>query len=921
MDRTSKTHVCPLLIACFLGFSLGAKGQVELISSDTLRIDSLRVEEIKIGYAVGNQQTLSGAVDKVSEKRMNKGFVTTPLEALSGQSAGVSISSGENRAAMLSSVRVRGTTSLTGGNDPLVIIDGVSADLSALNTIYPADIESFTILKDASETAQYGSRGASGVIEVATKKGKSESFRVSYTGNYGVQSVYKNLEMLSADEFRAVARQLNMDILDLGNQTNFPEEITRLGVMQNHHIAFGGGTNTTNYRASIGMMDRKEVVQNNAYQNFTAKVNLSQKAFQDRFQLDMGLFGSLQKNNYLTDEQKTFYSAATFNPTFPNHRNPETGSWDQITNASQITNPLAWLEVQDDESNAHFNTHMKFSLLLNRHLTFSVFGSYSYNVIENSQYLPTSVWAHGQAYKGENKTEDLLGNMMLSYTNTWGKHKLDVLGLAEVQKKILTGFYTTVTNFTTDQYGYNNLQAGAVRLWEGTGSFYESPRLASFLARFNYVYDGKYVLTANARADASSKVGENNRWGFFPSTSLAWILSEEGFLKEVSFLNNLKLRAGYGVSGNLGAIDSYNSLQLMKPNGVVSVNGAPTVTMGVIRNANPDLKWEVKRTFNVGLDAGFFQNRLILAADYYHAKTSDMLYLYDVSVPPFAYNKLLANLGSMENSGVELGLGITPLQKKDMELNINVNVAFQKNKLLSLSGMYNGQYMSAPQYTPIASLNGAGFHGGNNHIVYQIVGESLGVFYLPHCTGLVEQADGSYRYEVADLNGNGVNLEDGEDRYVAGQATPKAMLGSNFSFRYRNFDISLQINGAFGHKIYNGTALSYMNMGSFPDYNVMKGAPEQRIKDQTATDYWLENGDYVNFDYLTVGWNVPLGKLKKYIRYLRLSASVNNLATITAYSGLTPMINSSIVNSTLGVDDKRNYPVARSYSIGLNFQF
>lgn len=921
MDRTSKTHVCPLLIACFLGFSLGAKGQVELISSDTLRIDSLRVEEIKIGYAVGNQQTLSGAVDKVSEKRMNKGFVTTPLEALSGQSAGVSISSGENRAAMLSSVRVRGTTSLTGGNDPLVIIDGVSADLSALNTIYPADIESFTILKDASEAAQYGSRGASGVIEVATKKGKSESFRVSYTGNYGVQSVYKNLEMLSADEFRVVARQLNMDILDLGNQTNFPEEITRLGVMQNHHIAFGGGTNTTNYRASIGMMDRKEVVQNNAYQNFTAKVNLSQKAFQDRFQLDMGLFGSLQKNNYLTDEQKTFYSAATFNPTFPNHRNPETGSWDQITNASQITNPLAWLEVQDDESNALFNTHMKLSLLLNRHLTFSVFGSYSYNVIENSQYLPTSVWAHGQAYKGENKTEDLLGNMMLSYTNTWGKHKLDVLGLAEVQKKILTGFYTTVTNFTTDQYGYNNLQAGAVRLWEGTGSFYESPRLASFLARFNYVYDGKYVLTANARADASSKVGENNRWGFFPSTSLAWVLSEEGFLKDVSFLNNLKLRAGYGVSGNLGAIDSYNSLQLMKPNGVVSVNGAPTVTMGVIRNANPDLKWEVKRTFNVGLDAGFFQNRLILAADYYHAKTSDMLYLYDVSVPPFAYNKLLANLGSMENSGVELGLGITPLQKKDMELNINVNVAFQKNKLLSLSGMYNGQYMSAPQYTPIASLNGAGFHGGNNHIVYQIVGESLGVFYLPHCTGLVEQADGSYRYEVADLNGSGVNLEDGEDRYVAGQATPKAMLGSNFSFRYRNFDISLQINGAFGHKIYNGTALSYMNMGSFPDYNVMKGAPEQRIKDQTATDYWLENGDYVNFDYLTVGWNVPLGKLKKYIRYLRLSASVNNLATITAYSGLTPMINSSIVNSTLGVDDKRNYPVARSYSIGLNFQF
>ena len=234
-----------------------------------------------------------------------------------------------------------------------------------------------------------------------------------------------------------------------------------------------------------------------------------------------------------------------------------------------------------------------------------------------------------------------------------------------------------------------------------------------------------------------------------------------------------------------------------------------------------------------------------------------MLYLYDVSVPPFAYNKMLANLGSMRNSGVELGIGVTPLRTKDMELNINVNVTFQRNKLLSLSGYYKGEYMSAPEYTSISDLNGAGFHGGYNHIVYQMVGQPLGIFYLPKCTGLVSDGNGGY----------------------------------------------------------------YMNMDIFPDYNVLREAPSRNIQDQTATDYWLEKGDYINFDYLTLGWNVPLGNLRKYVRNVRLSVSVNNLATITGYSGLTPMINSSIVNNTLGIDDKRSYPVVRSYTMGLSFNF
>jgi hypothetical protein len=356
------------------------------------------------------------------------------------------------------------------------------------------------------------------------------------------------------------------------------------------------------------------------------------------------------------------------------------------------------------------------------------------------------------------------------------------------------------------------------------------------------------------------------------------------------------------------------------PTGIVAWNGSPIVTMGFVRNANPDLKWESKTSFNIGADIGLWMNRLVLTAEYYYTKTRDMLYLYDVSVPPFAYEKLLANMGQMSNQGLEIGLGLTPIQHRDMELNVNVNLSFQKNKLISLSGQHNGQQMTASDITAIGGLDGAGFHSGNNNIVYQIVGQPLGVFFLPHCTGLKQNDDGSYSYQLADLNNDGqINIEAG-DRRICGQATPKMTLGSNISLRYKNFDISLQMNGAFGHKIYNGTSLTYMNMGSFPDYNVMTDAPKRNIYDQTATDYWLKSGDYLNFDYLTVGWNVPL-RQTRYISSLRVSASVNNLATLTHYDGLTPMINSSAVNSTLGIDDKRCYPPYRSYSIGVSIQF
>lgn len=895
---------------CFQSLSAQENPQTELPPDSILNI----------GYARGSLINLSGSVERITESQMNKEQITNPLEAIQGRVAGLTILKSSNGMAALESVRMRGTTSLTSGNDPLIIVDGVLGDLTMLTSIYPADIESFTILKDASETAQYGSRGASGVINIVTKKGVAGKTRVNYSGSFGIAHVYRHLDMLSGAEFRKAVAENNLQILDKGYDTDFQKEIEQVGLQQNHNIAFYGGGEASNYRVSLGYQDRQGVVDNESMKLFTANMNMSQKLLDGFIDCELGLFGSVKKNRTLFDTQKTFYSAATFNPTFPNHKNPETGGWDQITTASQITNPLAWMEVDNNNDASYLSAHARLTFNLMEDLKLVMFGSYTYNDAEDAQYLPTSVWANGQAYRGDRKSESLLGNLMLTYRKQAGAHFFDVLALGELEKNIYKGFYTTVTNFSSNALGYHNLQAGALRPWDGTGSYYEDPHLASFLGRVNYTYDNRYVVTLNARTDASSKFGRNHKWGFFPSASLAWNVTEEAFMKQFRSVDNLKLRVGYGLAGNQGGIDSYTTMALVRPNGVAPVGNAPLVTYESMKNVNPDLKWEVKHTFNAGFDLSMYGNRLLLSVNYYNSKTTDMLYQYNVSVPPFPYSTLLANLGSMRNSGTEVSVGVTPLKTKDMELNINANITFQKNKLLSLSGVYNGEYISASEYTAIAGLNGAGTHGGYNNIVYQIVGQPLGVFYLPHCEGLVSDGEGGYTYQIADLNGGGVNLEDGEDRYVAGQAIPKVLLGSNISFRYKNIDISLQINGAFGHKVYNGTSLSYMNMNSLPDYNVLAEAPKRMIKDQTATDYWLESGNYVNFDYLTVGWTVPL-KPRRFLKGIRLAGTVNNLGTISGYSGLTPLVNSSLVDATLGVDDKRTYPLLRTYTVSLSLNF
>ena len=557
-----------------------------ILAPQTLCAQSVNIEGL-------DSLRLSGSVSVVEPELLKKGVLNNALDALSGQTAGVNVTTnGLDRIAMLNSVRVRGTTSIMGGNDPLVIIDGVTSDVATLATIYPADIESFTVLKNASETALYGSRGASGVIQVKTKKGTGKGFQISYEGNYGIEAMYKSMEMLNAAEYIAAAQKYGLEYNNKGYDTNFRKAITRTGNIQNHYLAFSGGTPQSNYRASFGYIDHNTIIRSKGYRNLVAKIDVTQKAFGDKLTGDFGVFGSSFKNNDIFDSQALFYSADAMNPTYPYDK--LNGSWVKNGAASQVNPPGALLKERNDTKNMNFNAHLKLNYDMTNSLSVSAFGAYSYASNENNQFCPTWVWAQGNLYRGEFKSEDWLANVSFNYQHSWGIHNLKAMVGAEYQKDIRTGFWTSAKGITNNDMYYHNIGAAASRPFGGTDSNYEDPTLASVMGNVDYTLYNKYSLSVSMRGDGSSMVGNDHTWGFFPSVSLSWDMKQEKWLRSLKEITMLKLRTGYGCSGNLGGISSYTTLNTVRQNGIVSVNSSPTVTMGMISNNNPDLKWETR---------------------------------------------------------------------------------------------------------------------------------------------------------------------------------------------------------------------------------------------------------------------------------------------------------------------------------------
>lgn len=921
------------LVFSYVGFNnieipVNGKTQINV----TMKEDSQALDEVLVvGYATGSKRTVSGVVERVKKEDMNKGIVTDPTEALKGKVAGVSITSAGGGDPMGgTNIAIRGVSSLSGGNDPLVIVDGVFGDKRMMEALSPNDIETITILKDASETAQYGSRGAAGVIVITTTKGKAGVARIDYSGQFGVGTTYKKIDMLSPEDYVA-----QPGAIDAGSRSNWYDLVTRDNpITQNHNVAFSTGSENGNMRASLGVVQRQGLLKRNSDMiHYTAKMDATQFAFNKKLKFEMGLMGSELDGSMVYNPTRTWNSVFACIPTYS--AEPVNGIYVQNDAGVNAYNPVGILQIDNKFDVTVLNAHAKLTWTIIEGLNLSAFGSYTSINLASKSFVPNNIYqgkgSNGYAQINNTRRGDIMGNIQLSYTKDFGKHHIDALGLVEAQSYDSFYNFSAARNFETNYFGYNNMKSGATLNWGDVDSNNSNNKLMSYMGRLNYMFADRYIATVNVRTDGSSKLGKNHKWGLFPSASVAWVLSNESFLKNNHVISNLKLRAGYGVTGNQDAIDAYNSLELMKPSGTTVYNGSQTTTYAIYQNANPDLQWETKKTFDVGVDAGFLGGRFHATFDYYRSTTSNMLYTYNVPVPPFTYNTLLANIGEMQNNGIEFAIGGDIIKTKDFTFTANLNAAYAKNKLTKLAGTYKGQDLTPAAHIEIAGVYGSSGLSDGRGTTYLIEGQPVGTFFIPKFKSFNEGGG----YVLEDLNGDGKidTSTEGGDRYIAGQAIPKWTGALNLGFKYKNWDLTAQFNGAFGHKIYNGTYETYMNMDMINAYNVLADAPTggngKGIHGIINSDYWLEKGDYVHFDYLTLGYNFKT--LPKFIQNLRLALSCNNIATFTSYSGMTPLINSTSITGmksqnegtvgNLGVDDKRVYPLQRTFSLQLNVTF
>ena len=914
----------PTLIVSCIGYetkeiAVEGKSVIDVVlAEETTTLD----ETVVVGYAVGNKRTITGAVERVTADNMNTGYVSNAVDAISGKVPGLVISQNGGNVTDTPTLRIRGTSSLSGGSEPLVIVDGVFGSIGMLYSLAPEDIKEISVLKDASETAQYGSRGSAGVIVVTTTRGKDGHGEVSYRGQFGVSTAYKNLDVLSADEWRNTNKNMFGGTgIDKGCNTNWIDWIqNKVALQNNHHISFSNGNKNSTMLASIGVNDRKGIVRNTGRTNYVARLAASHKAFDGRLVLELNTVASLTKADLVSPS--IFAGAATYNPTYPAERNAE-GERVYDPNAETVTHPADFLDYTRKSETGRVVLGGRATYEILKGFKASVFGSFNYDNTLLREYYPYNVKDYrvkrGQADASTSRNTNGMASAQLSFDRTFGKHAINALALAEAQRYNTWYDYAAVSGFESNYFLYNEFKAGSTVKYGDVDSDATSYTLMSYLVRLNYMFDNRFVVTLNARADGSSKLGANHKWGFFPSASAAWIISNENFMKGQSVVNNLKLRAGYGVTGNQDAITPYRSLKLMSPNGTTTYNGQAVTTYALDSNPNPDLKWETKYTFDAGVDFAMWKDRFSGTLDVYFSTTKDLLYTYTVPVPPFVYTTLLANMGTMTNNGVELALRGAIVETKDWGFTLSANAAYNQNKLVSLSGTYNGQELTTPKYIALSSASCNGLTS-NTNVVYMTEGQPLNIFRLPVHDGFNVDEQGHKTYKFKDVNEDGsITLDDEGDREQMGQATPKVTANLTAQLRFKSFDLSTQLSGAFGHMIYNFQGNRLSNLGAFPTYNVLRTAPELGVYNAQHTSYWLEKGDFVNIQYITLGYNLPCNNLNlKYLKSFRVALACNNVATITGYKGMTPILN----NQSLGGGiDQNIFPIMRTYTLQLSVRF
>jgi TonB-linked SusC/RagA family outer membrane protein len=877
-----------------------------VINVRLMKVETKLNELVVIGYGTQSKKDISGSISVVSEKDFNKGVTQTVADLLQGKVAGLTVTTETGDVTAKQTIRLRGTSSLTGSSAPFVVIDGVPG--MDMNSVSPQDIESISVLKDAAATAIYGSRSASGVILITTKKGKAGQPKIQLNSYVAVDQVSNKPRLLTADEWRSYTKENGMDVtgLDVGGNTDWFKEIMRTGVSHNHNLSMSGGTDKSNYRASVNYLNREGIMRDNDMKRLNLLFSVNQKIWNDKVSLSL-VGGSVQSDFSPTNSFNTVL-AYTMLPVY-NIKNPD-GSWFEKYDWEQ-GNPvhnLAENRNMTKTSQLYGNANIKAKLFDGFTAGLNLFkqritqDSSRYNAI-TTQAGRTD---RGYAMRANSVWDKSLMEITGEYDKRFGNHHLIALGGYSYEENYMQYMKAANRGFITDQFEYNNLGAGENLFPGDVASSKEMNKLISFFGRVNYSYDSKYTASATLRRDGSSKFGSQHKWGLFPSVSAAWTISEEAFLKNTPAIDEIKLRVGYGVVGNQEGINPYNSIALYGRGDEYYDNGRWRNTYKYAQNDNPNLKWEETSTMNAGIDFALLGGRLSGSLDYYIKKTTDLLYVYNVPVPPNLYPTTLANVGDMSNKGFEFTINTENIKTKDLRWTTTLNFATNKNMVNKLS---NDLYQTESIKTGGISLRGAG--NLTSHIIEE--GREVGTFYGWRSLGL--DANGKYIFE--DINHDG-EINSLDYTYI-GQAMPRFTYGIYNNVTYKRFNLSVFFRGVYGNDVLNNPRLQYGNTKWLPGSNVFKDALTNGIKDDPKySSYYIEKGSFLRLDNMSLSYNL-IEKGFKGISGLRLYVSAQNLFVITNFKGLDPEVNMS--GLAPGVMETVFVPKARTYSFGVDINF
>ncbi len=876
---------------------------------------NINIEQVVVvGYGKTAKKDITGAVSTVTVKEMNKGVFSSPAQMLQGKVPGLNITrSGDPTATP--SITLRGPSTLRTGAamEPFYVIDGVPGAM--IESVAADDIVTMDVLRDASSTAIYGARAANGVIMVTTKRSKAGQTYVNFNTYVATESIANSIPMLSATELRTYLKTVNkVPFDDNGGDTNWQNEVTRQGFSQNYNLSFGGGTDKTTYGVSLNYMDDQGIIKTSKLDRWTARVNVEQKAFDDKVTVGLNLTNSTTNKQIVRSE--VFANMLKYLPTVSIFK-PD-GTYFENTQNSNYYNPVALLnndlyfrKIINQVANATLKVNLLPTLTYNAN--FSLQNTETQDNMYSKQASTMYKGANGYAIRNEYNNKSTLAENYLTFDKTFDKHSLKVLlGYSWQEDKINDGFQAANSNFISDDLLYNNLSLGsspekvsnADRF--GTATI-QTLRIASFYSRLNYQFNNKYLLQATVRRDGSSAFGANNQWGTFPSASIGWKIINEPFMSKIKAVSDLKLRVGYGVSGNSLGFDPMISRLKYGGTGVTYINGVQIQAIGVTQNENPDLKWESTAMTNVGLDFGILNNRISGTIEVYDKQTSDLIWNYPVSTTKYLYPYLIANVGKISNKGIEFQLNATPVKTKDFTWTTSFNVSKNVNKVVSLS---NDQF---PTFTKIetAAIGGKGQSGNPTQIIKE--GEPIGTFFVRQYAGRNSQGISMF-YKA---NGDTAKAVTVADFAQSGSAQPKMMFGWSNDFTWKNFDFSFFLRGVAGNKILNGTLAALNDVNNASNNNIPKfslGEPATDVNSFYYSTRYIESGSYVRLDNATLGYTLKINSTK--IKSARFYITTNNLFVITKYRGIDPEINLGGIEP--GIDNNNFYPKTRSFILGVN---